>query len=99
MALLFNKIEWDHGNRDKCEKHGVSIDEIEYALREQPYVVEDPVHSANEQRFRAIGQSRTGRRIFIVLTVRPRGVQFLARPISAGYMHSKEVRSYEPDKA
>ena len=27
-ALSFSGIEWDAGNRAKCEGHGVSLDEI-----------------------------------------------------------------------
>jgi uncharacterized DUF497 family protein len=27
-------VEWDEGNRDKCQKHGVSIEEIEALFRD-----------------------------------------------------------------
>ena len=99
MPAIFDEIEWDEGNRHKCGKHGVSVDEIEYALRGLPLIVEDPSHSTQEQRFRAIGRNEAGRPIFVVFTVRQRGERFLARPISARYMHSKEVRFYEQDQA
>ncbi|MEX6508184.1 BrnT family toxin [Jiella sp. M17.18] len=99
MAATFDEIEWDVGNREKCRKHGVSISEIEHALRTNPRIVDDPTHSVHEPRFRAIGQNDAGRSIFVVFTVRRRGDQFLARPISARYMHAKEVRTYEQDEA
>ena len=91
MALVFEEIE--------CRKHGVLLDEIEDVLRARPLIVEDPIHSSEEPRFRAIGRNAGGRSIFIVFTVLRRGDRLLARPISARYMHSKEVRSYEQDQA
>jgi uncharacterized DUF497 family protein len=30
--MEFDGFDWDHGNRDKCRKHGVSIGEIESLL-------------------------------------------------------------------
>ena len=28
--MVFSGIQWDRGNRAKCQKHGVTIAEIEY---------------------------------------------------------------------
>jgi uncharacterized DUF497 family protein len=32
MKTDFSGFEWDEANREKCEKHGVSIVEIEHVL-------------------------------------------------------------------
>jgi uncharacterized DUF497 family protein len=37
------------------------------------------------------------RAIFVVFTLRRRGDDILIRPISARYMHDKEVKSYEKE--
>ena len=89
-------FEWDDGNRRKCEKHGVCLDEIEEVFWGGPAVFPDPAHSQTEERLRAIGTTYQGRYVFIVFTLRnhaERGV--FVRPISARYMHEKEVRHYE----
>ncbi|MAU98818.1 MAG: hypothetical protein CMP81_23540 [Fulvimarina sp.] len=95
MALDFDDFDWDEGNFDKCGKHGVSVDEIEELLLGDPMVAEDPLHSQSEPRFRAIGRCANGRHVFVAYTLRNRdGLRFI-RPISARYMHLKEVRFYE----
>jgi uncharacterized DUF497 family protein len=60
-------------------------------------VVPDRAHSFSEQRIRAIGKTEGGRSIFIVFTIRERGGKRFIRPISARYMHRKEVRHYEKE--
>ena len=59
MKLRVSGFDWDDGNRTKCEKHGVSIAEIEALFRGAPRVAPDPKHSAGEDRLIAVG--RTGR--------------------------------------
>lgn len=54
-----------------------------------------PTHS--ERRFRAIGHTDKGRGVFIVFTFRKKGDEVLIRPISARYMHKKEVDAYEKE--
>nr|WP_255699848.1 BrnT family toxin [Jiella avicenniae] len=95
--MVFDGFEWDAGNKVKCQKHGVLIDEIQAVLSGNPIVREDPLHSAQESRFRAIGRNHEGRTVFIVFTFRHSGNMVFVRPISARYMHSKELRSYERD--
>jgi len=52
-------------------------------------------HSGAEQRFIAIGKGKAGRSFFIAFTFRDhKGATFI-RPISARYMHEKEIRAYE----
>ena len=93
--MEFSGFEWDHGNQAKCQKHGVSVAEIEELFRQEVYVEPDPRHSMHEERFKAIGRSAKGRLIFVVFTFRKRGRSQLIRPISARPMHKKEIRAYE----
>lgn len=95
MKGVMAGFDWDEGNRDKCQKHGVSLAEIEAMFRSSPAIYPDPAHSATEQRFLAIGSGKAGRMIFIAFTVRGTEGGTLIRPVSARYMHAKEVRHYE----
>ena len=95
MDLVVDGFDWDEGNRAKCQKHGVSIEEIEAVLRGQPRVAPDPAHSAYEDRLIAIGRNRHGRPLFVAFTIRERNQQRLIRPITARYMHTREIRRYE----
>ena len=99
MNFVAAAFDWDHGNRDKCLSHGVSVPEIESIFRGPVDLFPDRRHSRAEQRLKAIGRSKTGRHVFIVFTLRKRGDVLLIRPISARYMHGKEIRHYEKQKA
>ncbi|MDI4665390.1 BrnT family toxin [Xanthobacter autotrophicus] len=88
-------FDWDEGNRDKCRKHGVSLAEIEALFHAAPAVYPDPAHSGTEERFLAIGPGKAGRMIFVAFTLRGKEGGTFIRPISARYMHAKEVRHYE----
>jgi len=91
----FAGLDWDDGNLAKCQKHGVSIAEIEELFRGSPYFVPDERHSDVEPRMLAIGRTAVGRALFVVVTVRERDGLRLARPVSARFMHRKEVERYE----
>ncbi len=43
----------------------------------------------------AIGQTAAGRHLFLAFTIRQQDMRRLIRPISARYMHAKEVEHYE----
>jgi len=86
-------FDWDAGNWPKCGKHGVSREEIEQVLTGDPAVKADP--STDETRMRAIGKTAAGRHIFMAFTLRKIAGQTWLRPISARYMHQKEVDHYE----
>ena len=88
-------FDWDDGNREKCCKHGLSIEEIEQVLANPVWLADDLAHSGRERRLIAIGVTPSGRYAFIAFTERRRGRQLLRRPISARFMHEKEVRNYE----
>ena len=95
MELRVAGFDWDHANREKCQTHGVSTGEIESTFRQPIAVVPDPSHSRSEDRFKAIGVTAERRHMLIVFTLRKRDGETLIRPISARYMHRKEVEYYE----
>lgn len=86
-------FNWDDGNWPKCGKHGVSKEEIEQVMMGTPAVMPDP--HTNEPRMRAIGKARVGRYVFLVFMLRRIDGKNMIRPISARYMHPKEVEHYE----
>ena len=101
MAKLY-AFDWDAGNLAKCLKHGVSAAEIEALFISGPRVGRDEKHSELEDRYVAIGRNGAGRPIFVVFTLRSMGTKEFVRPVSARYMHRKEIERYEqkaaPDK-
>lgn len=88
-------FEWDRGNRDKCQRHGVWIAEIEAVFHASPKVAPGLAHSVEEDRFRAVHRTPEGHALFVVFTFRYRDGKVLVRPISARFMHRKEIDSYE----
>ena len=90
-------FDWDDGNRRKCEKHGVSVAEIEELYAGTVMILPDHGHSQEEERFRAIATNKQGRHVFVVFTVREHHGRRYIRPISARYMHRKEVARHEKD--
>ena len=92
-------FDWDDANRAKCQQHGLSIAAVEGLFRQPVAVFPDPAHSRDETRFKAIGQTEAARHVLIVFTLRQRDGERLIRPISARYMHAKEVKFYEEEAA
>src|SRR5712672_438481 len=92
-------FDWDEGNRGQGQKHGVSIAEIEAVLSGSPRVAPDPTHSADEDRFIAVGRNAAGRPVFVAFTFRQQGRKRLIRPVSARYMHRKESEAYAQESA
>jgi uncharacterized protein len=90
-------FDWDAANRAKCEKHGVSVAEVEDLFNRPILIVPDATHSRGEERLRAIGKTAKGRSVFMVFTIRARGGKRFIRPVSARYMHRKEVKHYEEE--
>ena len=87
-------FDWDAGNRDKCRKHGVSLTEIETLFR-GPLAIHPIGLRGKEGRFIGVGRTDEGRNVLIVFTLRRRGEKTLIRPISARYMHRREIIHYE----
>lgn len=81
-------FEWDKGNLiENWEKHGVTAPECEQIFFNKPLVTgSDEKHSQQEARFHSLGQTDTGRLLFVVFTVRNN----LIRVISARDMNQKE---------
>jgi uncharacterized DUF497 family protein len=98
-ALLATGFDWDTGNWKKCQTHGISIAEIEAVLRGDPQIAPAPRRSLTEERFIAVGRTPGGRALFIAFTLRTRDGARLVRPISARYMHAKEIERYEATRS
>ena len=88
-------FDWDDGNWPKCGKHGVTREEIEQVFLGDPAVMADPF--PDEPRMRAIGKTVAGRYVFLVFMSRKIGGQTQLRPISARFMHQKEIDYYEQE--
>ncbi len=95
--MRFSGFDWDDGNWPKCGKHGVSKEEVESLFNDDPGIYEDAGHSSAEQRLRAIGPTYEGRMILVAFTIREMDEGTFIRPVSARYMHQKEIRRYEFD--
>lgn len=87
-------FDWDHGNREKCQKHAVTIERIEALFASRPTVLPDLKHSGAETRAVAFGRIE-GRALFVGFTLRTRDGVVLIRPVTARYMHAKEARRHE----
>jgi uncharacterized DUF497 family protein len=48
-------FDWDHGNWEKCQKHGLTISEIEALFATDLMLFEDIGHSSRERRLVAVG--------------------------------------------
>lgn len=81
-------FQWDAGNSEKnWLKHGVSTAECEQVFFNQPLIVSaDVAHSDLEDRWFVLGQTDTGRELFVVFTIRGESI----RVISARDMSRKE---------
>ena len=95
MLRRVGGFDWDVGNISKCQKHGVSVAEIEILFGSTSLSIEpDLPNSKFEDHFNAIGRITDGRSLFLVFTFRILKGVALIRPISARYMHKKEIVHY-----
>lgn len=85
-------FEWDEGNSGKnWEKHRVSDGECEQVFFGQPLLaLPDSSHSESEDRILVLGKTDSGRKLFVVCTVRGD----LIRVISARDMTKREREVY-----
>jgi uncharacterized DUF497 family protein len=98
--VAFTGFAWDKANHAKCQAHGVSSAEVEHVLAHAATLITpDRKNSRVEPHFLAIGQTAKGRYTFVVFTPRQSGAELLLRPISARFMHRKEIRKYEQEIA
>ncbi len=86
-------FDWDAGNTTKSwDLHQVTPAVCEQAFFNRPILVAiDEGRSAEERRYAALGQTKSGRRLAIVFTIRGT----LVRVISARNMSRRERRIYE----
>jgi uncharacterized DUF497 family protein len=97
MKLTVTGFDWDNGNWPKCGKHGVTKEEIEEIFQTSFAVMSDPY--PDEPRMRGIGRTTAGRYVFLVFMFRLIDGQTFIRPISARYMHQREIDHYEKKRA
>jgi len=86
-------FEWDKGNLLKnWEEHGVTGSECEQIFFNNPQIVApDLRHSGKEDRYFVLGQTDTGRLLYVVFMIR----KTLVRIISARDISRKERKVYE----
>jgi len=77
----------------------VPLAAIEAMFQRPVALYRDPAHSSDEERFKAIGKTDAGRSVVIVFTLRQSAGESFIRPISARYMHAKEIANYEEEAA
>jgi len=99
MAPAASGFDWDEGNRAKCARHGVSQADIEALFLTDPQVAPDIRHSHQEDRLIAVGRNAAGRQMFVGFAIRTVEGRPLIRPITARYMHAKEIEHYEKETA
>jgi uncharacterized DUF497 family protein len=90
-------FNWDAGNLAKCQKHGVSVKEIEFVLENGPRIAPDPKHSGEEVRYIAVGRTEQRKAVFVAFTLRSKRSGRWIRPISARYTHKWEIEAYEKE--
>jgi len=85
-------FDWDEGNIHKnWERHRVTPEEAEEVFFNDPLVVRgDTRHSKTEKRYYALGQTNTGRYLFLAFTLR--GTRL--RVVSIRDMNRKERTTY-----
>lgn len=97
MHVDFSNVEgfeWDEGNLEHIQKHGVDHKECEEAFLNKPLIVtEDESHSQIEKRFRVYGQTNAERQLCLIFTLRKNTI----RIISARDQSRKERKEFEKE--
>jgi hypothetical protein len=70
VNLEASGFDWDHDNRAKCQKHGVTIAQIEVLFQHSPRMAPDLKHMMDEDRLIAVGRTSAGRPLFVAFTIR-----------------------------
>jgi uncharacterized DUF497 family protein len=86
-------FDWDEANPGKnWDLHQVTTAEAEDVFFHEPLVVRSDLrHSGKEKRYYALGQTSTGRTLFLAFTIRKK----LIRVISVRNMNRREREAYE----
>lgn len=93
-------FDWDDGNAPKVvHRHDVDPGECEQAFFVEPFAVTfDERHALQEPRWRALGRTPAGRRLYLVFTFRGNN-RTLIRVLQARDMNRKERVTYEQIQA
>lgn len=95
MTIDWNSLEgfeWDKGNLEHIKKHMVEAVECEGIFFNRPLILnEDESHSQTEERFRAYGQTNSGKLLFIIFTIRNNKI----RVVSARDQNKKERKEFQ----
>ncbi|OGQ06623.1 MAG: hypothetical protein A3G32_01880 [Deltaproteobacteria bacterium RIFCSPLOWO2_12_FULL_40_28] len=88
-------FEWDQGNKEKNTlKHKVTNEECEEVFFDhKKKILNDVIHSGQEERCLLLGKTKKERRLFIVFTISGPKI----RVISARDLNKKEVCLYEEE--
>lgn len=97
MRIEIVGFDWDHGNIDKIESHGLTRSIVEEFFFNDPYFSKDERHSANETRFIAFGKHQT-HYLFVAFTLRAVVGKLRIRPISARRANKKEIGVFDEKK-
>jgi len=85
------------GRGQSPEVSDLSARDIEGIFQGPVSVFPDPEHSGEEERFIGIGKTEKHRNVFVVFKLRRKDDVVLIRPISARFMHKKEIDYYEKE--
>jgi uncharacterized DUF497 family protein len=86
-------FDWDQGNVAKIRQR-FNLEEVEEFFSQEILVIEDKIHSSDEQRFIATGLGPKNQPMFVCFTIRSEKI----RVISARFMKVNEARKYEEFK-
>jgi uncharacterized DUF497 family protein len=86
VNLPVSGFDWDGGNRTKCQKHGVSIAEIEALFMHNPRIAPAPMRSADDDRLIAVGRTSAGRPVIVAFTIRTKDKRRLIPPVPAALL-------------
>ena len=87
--MKLSGIDIDNENRQKIQKHGISIDTIVRFFSQEFLILNDQKHSKDESRFLGFGIVNEVK-ILIAFTIRANEGILKFRPISARRVHKKE---------
>jgi uncharacterized protein len=85
-------FDWDEFNAQKnWERHGITPEEAEEIFFHEPLIVRTDVqHRGTEKRHYALGQTNSGRLLFVAFTIRSKSI----RVISSRDMNRNESEAY-----
>ncbi len=99
INLRVTGFDWDGGNRAKCQKHGVSIVEIEALFIGNPRVAPAPETFGGRGPHDRRGTNQRRKAPVCGFTLRTKNRRRLIRPVTASYMHAKEIAAYEKEES